>query len=79
MVVMYLLKKGAFYKEKKYQIITDDDAFVGLESGSHPGYGSTQHTDGVSHISLSNFMGTFFNCWLHHFEQMKYISLLFST
>ena len=47
-VVMYLLKKGAFYKDKKYQVITDDDAFTGLESGSHPTYGSTQHTDGVS-------------------------------
>lgn len=53
MVVMYLLKKGAFYKEKKYQIITDDDAFTGLESGTHPGYGSTQHTDGVS-VRVSN-------------------------
>ena len=58
MVVMYLLKKGTFYKEKKYQMVTDDDAFTGLESGSHLGYGSTQHTDGVSRISV-RFHGTY--------------------
>ena len=42
-VVMYLLKKGAFYKEKKYQVITDDDYFKGLmESDTHQDYGSLQ-------------------------------------
>ena len=44
---MYLLKKGAFYKEKKYLTVMDDDAFTGLESGTHPGYGSMQQSDGV--------------------------------
>lgn len=37
-IVMYLLKRGAFYKEKKYQIITDDDAFQGF------GYGSMENS-----------------------------------
>ena len=40
---MYLLKKGAFYKEKKYQVITDDDYFKGLmASDTHQDYGSLQ-------------------------------------
>ncbi len=26
-VVLYILKKGPFYKDKKYLYVTDDDAF----------------------------------------------------
>ena len=37
-VVMYVLKKGPFYRDKKYKYVTDDDAFQVSNNLSDPSY-----------------------------------------